>query len=279
MASPEMPGNWLRVLQVELTSCSKGTKLLHAYAVQQEAPGQKTLRSPTLCVRLCTGVLRIFLIPPLSYAAAAFSCGYYEKLLGCGKLATSYPIFPIYTTLPQETNDHRVPRRFAAKCNGHAVSSHWLYILRLVPLLVDPSVRFWYDSPSDRDGPLPYGLRGEDMDFYALLDQVVDLLRSRGRVSYRALQRHFGLEVCLPGGAGHDSPGLGAGPAGTERGRAHADMPGPGRPPCHRVRDRGVSWPAGRGLWQGGADRGRAAGGRGGTRCRPRKRRVVSSQE
>src|SRR5262249_4820166 len=32
------------------------------------------------------------------------------------------------------------------------------------------------------------------MDFYALLDQVVDLLRSRGRVSYRALQRHFELD-------------------------------------------------------------------------------------
>src|SRR5262245_24404342 len=32
------------------------------------------------------------------------------------------------------------------------------------------------------------------MDFYALLDQVVDLLRRRGRVSYRALQRHFGLD-------------------------------------------------------------------------------------
>src|SRR5215813_4380781 len=42
--------------------------------------------------------------------------------------------------------------------------------------------------------PPTYGLRGEDMDFYALLDQVVDLLRSRGRVSYRALQRHFGLD-------------------------------------------------------------------------------------
>src|SRR4029453_4258783 len=39
-----------------------------------------------------------------------------------------------------------------------------------------------------------YGLRGEAMDFFALLDQVVDLLRSRGRVSYRALQRHFGLD-------------------------------------------------------------------------------------
>ena len=32
------------------------------------------------------------------------------------------------------------------------------------------------------------------MDFYALLAQVVDLLRSRGWVSYRALQRHSELD-------------------------------------------------------------------------------------
>ena len=32
------------------------------------------------------------------------------------------------------------------------------------------------------------------MDFYAVLDQVVDLLRTRGRVSYRALKEHFGLD-------------------------------------------------------------------------------------
>ena len=31
------------------------------------------------------------------------------------------------------------------------------------------------------------------MDFYALLDQVVALLRSRGRVSYRALKLQFNL--------------------------------------------------------------------------------------
>ena len=88
--NPELPVtvNWLRVLQVELTSCSKRTKLLYARAVQQEDPGQKTLRSPMFCVRLCTGVLRIFLTPPLSYAAA-FYFGHYEKLLGYGKLATS----------------------------------------------------------------------------------------------------------------------------------------------------------------------------------------------
>jgi hypothetical protein len=31
------------------------------------------------------------------------------------------------------------------------------------------------------------------MDFYAVLDQVVDLLRSRGRVTYGALKLQFGL--------------------------------------------------------------------------------------
>jgi hypothetical protein len=32
------------------------------------------------------------------------------------------------------------------------------------------------------------------MDFYTVLDQVIDLLRSRGRVSYRALKRKFALD-------------------------------------------------------------------------------------
>ena len=32
------------------------------------------------------------------------------------------------------------------------------------------------------------------MDFYAVLDEMVELLRSRGRVSYRALKEHFGLD-------------------------------------------------------------------------------------
>ena len=32
------------------------------------------------------------------------------------------------------------------------------------------------------------------MDFYEVLDQVVDLLRSRGRLTYRALQRQFDLD-------------------------------------------------------------------------------------
>ena len=35
---------------------------------------------------------------------------------------------------------------------------------------------------------------GAVMDFYAVLDQVVALLRSRGRVSYRALKRQFALD-------------------------------------------------------------------------------------
>lgn len=32
------------------------------------------------------------------------------------------------------------------------------------------------------------------MDFYTMLDQVIDLLRSRGRVSYRALKRQFDVD-------------------------------------------------------------------------------------
>src|SRR5215475_12696161 len=32
------------------------------------------------------------------------------------------------------------------------------------------------------------------MDFYAILDQVVALLRQRQRVTYRALKRQFGLD-------------------------------------------------------------------------------------
>jgi hypothetical protein len=36
------------------------------------------------------------------------------------------------------------------------------------------------------------------VDFYQVVDQVVELLRHRGRVSYRALQRQFGLDdACL----------------------------------------------------------------------------------
>jgi hypothetical protein len=32
------------------------------------------------------------------------------------------------------------------------------------------------------------------MDFFAVVDQVIELLRSRGRVSYRALKRQFALD-------------------------------------------------------------------------------------
>src|SRR2546425_8912947 len=32
------------------------------------------------------------------------------------------------------------------------------------------------------------------MDFYEILDQVIDLLKQRGRASYRALQRQFALD-------------------------------------------------------------------------------------
>jgi hypothetical protein len=58
--------------------------------------------------------------------------------------------------------------------------------------------------------------------------------------------------VCLPGGAGHATAGLGAGRAGTGGGRAHADMPGTGRTPCHRgQRPGGIlsCWPRHMGGW------------------------------
>ena len=32
------------------------------------------------------------------------------------------------------------------------------------------------------------------MDFYEVIDQVTDLLRSRGQVTYRALKRQFDLD-------------------------------------------------------------------------------------
>ena len=32
------------------------------------------------------------------------------------------------------------------------------------------------------------------MDFYAVLDQILELLHQRGRVSYRALKRQFDLD-------------------------------------------------------------------------------------
>jgi hypothetical protein len=32
------------------------------------------------------------------------------------------------------------------------------------------------------------------MGFYDILDQVLDLLRQRGRITYRALQREFNLD-------------------------------------------------------------------------------------
>src|SRR6516162_3468267 len=47
--------------------------------------------------------------------------------------------------------------------------------------------------PQKGTGPTR-GLGGGAMTFYTLLDQVVDLLRSRSRVSYRVLKRQFGLD-------------------------------------------------------------------------------------
>src|SRR5262249_47109806 len=43
-------------------------------------------------------------------------------------------------------------------------------------------------------GSISAGAGGSQMDFYTVLDQVVDLLRQRQRVTYRALQRQFQLD-------------------------------------------------------------------------------------
>src|SRR5215831_18285326 len=59
---------------------------------------------------------------------------------------------------------------------------------------VELAAGFWYDAPSYRDMPSRVGRGKSTMDFYALLDQVVDLLRSRQRVTYRTLKRQFDLD-------------------------------------------------------------------------------------
>jgi hypothetical protein len=82
--------------------------------VQKERPSQKTLRSPAFYARLCPGVLRIFLASPLSYAAVAFFCGHDEKLLRCGKLATSYMLF--YTSSRYNTTMY--PEKESALWHG-----------------------------------------------------------------------------------------------------------------------------------------------------------------
>src|SRR6516162_5283702 len=45
--------------------------------------------------------------------------------------------------------------------------------------------------------PVPPPREEGPMDFYAILDQVVALLRQRQRVTYRALQVHFHLEEAM----------------------------------------------------------------------------------
>src|ERR1700704_4578028 len=47
-------------------------------------------------------------------------------------------------------------------------------------------------APYESNAPCPGG--GPVMEFYAVLDQVLDLLRRRGRVSYRALKVQFHLD-------------------------------------------------------------------------------------
>src|SRR5262249_49219040 len=58
---------------------------------------------------------------------------------------------------------------------------------RVGPQTGFPGVRWWLGAAWQTRG-------GSIMDFYAVLDQVLALLRQRGRVSYRALKRQFDLD-------------------------------------------------------------------------------------
>jgi len=67
--------------------------------------------------------------------------------------------------------------------------------LLLLSLPIELSAGFWYDAPSSRNVPSREGCGEEEMDFYAVLDQVVDLLRSRQRATCRrTLKRQFDLD-------------------------------------------------------------------------------------
>jgi hypothetical protein len=66
----------------------QGTKQRPPRPPRTEKTTPSEVAQPT---ELPPGVLRLFLITPLSSAAVAFFCGHYEKLLCCGKLATGQP--------------------------------------------------------------------------------------------------------------------------------------------------------------------------------------------
>ena len=60
---------------------------------------------------------------------------------------------------------------------------------------LDSRPRFWYAESQHCDMPgRETHEKGGGVDFYQVVDQVIELLRHRGRVSYRALQRQFGLD-------------------------------------------------------------------------------------
>src|SRR2546422_7968948 len=84
---------------------------------------------------------------------------------------------------------------------GRIITTHW----RLPASDSGSLTRLWSHRPDG--GTLRKGrvercrnclCGGEPMDFYDVLDQVLDLLRQRGRVTYNALKRLFGLDdACL----------------------------------------------------------------------------------
>src|SRR5262249_15314763 len=72
-------------------------------------------------------------------------------------------------------------------------------LLRIVSLPYGVLCERWEPQPGSPGvrrclGAAQQTCRGLIMDFYAVLDQVLALLRQRGRVSYRALKRQFDLD-------------------------------------------------------------------------------------
>jgi hypothetical protein len=105
-------------------------------------------------------------------------------------------VFTIYAILLQAPKTHGVQGLFAALC-----------ITRVVHALTNnQSMSCKVSRPSTGTNPFAYAMMevhlrrdsaqegGGGMDFVAIVDHVITLLRQRGRVAYRTLQRQFQLD-------------------------------------------------------------------------------------
>jgi hypothetical protein len=141
------------------------------------------------------------------------------------------------------------------------------------------------------------------MDFYAVLDRVIELLRSRGRVTYGALKLHFGLDneqlevlkdeiisaqrlamdedgrILVWTGDGEGTPDA-ASPSAppTQQAPLQQDQPSQKSAPSLTSKDKSVIFSGAprRSPWDYGTARGRTRGTRGSANaCRYNRRTVV----